>query len=163
MYDKRKKCEWSVHKWRMKMYYSCELKVSVATLLTQADQTVLETLQPTVLPIMELPPISGSTRKENWLGNTSISSVQQIGYEWGWNCPVDSSITSRSLWSKRLSLESTSVWHGVQTQGRSYIHNNDFVFSGHNLCRLIQQLGQQQRQQQAQQQPHLITLIWTPT
>ena len=140
-----------------------ELKPSVATFLTQADQTVLETLRPTALTLMELPLISGSTRKESWLGSTSISSVQRIGFEWGWNCPVDSSITSRSLWSKRLSLELTSVSHGVQTQGRSYIHNNDFAFSGHNLCPLTQQQGQQQRQQQAQQQPRLITLIWTPT
>jgi len=51
--------------------------------LETAEQTVLETRRLVSFVIMELLHVSGSTRKDTWLGATSISLVQQIGFDSG--------------------------------------------------------------------------------
>ena len=66
----------------------------------------------------------GSTKMDNSLESTLITLAQQILYVWGCICPGDSGSTSHSLWSKRLSSESTSVSLGAQTQGGRNIHKN---------------------------------------
>ena len=99
--------------------------------LLQGVQAVLETPPPLSFTILHLClallHFSGSTTKASLSEGTLISSVPRIGFVWEWNCQEDFARTSRFLSLKRLSLELTSVSLGVQTLGRSNIHDSNIV------------------------------------